>query len=80
MNIGFISTRIAGTDGVSLEIAKLAAILRRLGHRVLLLRRRVGRVAAPGLLVPEMHFTHPEARVDPRPLLRHDRRRSPGLH
>jgi len=32
MNIGFISTRIAGTDGVSLEIAKLATILRRLGH------------------------------------------------
>ncbi len=26
MNIGMISTRLAGTDGVSLETAKLAAI------------------------------------------------------
>ena len=32
-NIGFVSTRLAGTDGVSLETAKLTIILERLGHR-----------------------------------------------
>jgi len=32
-NIGFISTRLAGTDGVSLETAKLTIILERLGHQ-----------------------------------------------
>jgi mannosylglucosylglycerate synthase len=61
MNIGFISTRIAGTDGVSLEIAKLAVILRRLGHDCCYCAGELDAWAAPGLLVPEMHFTHPEA-------------------
>jgi mannosylglucosylglycerate synthase len=61
MNIGFISTRIAGTDGVSLEIAKLAVILRRLGHGCCYCAGELDAWAAPGLLVPEMHFTHPEA-------------------
>ena len=31
-NIGFISTRIAGTDGVSLEIEKWADVLERNGY------------------------------------------------
>lgn len=61
MNIGFLSTRIAGTDGVSLEIAKLAVILRRLGHTCCYCAGELDAWAAPGLLVPEMHFTHPEA-------------------
>jgi glycosyltransferase involved in cell wall biosynthesis len=61
MNIGFISTRIAGTDGVSLEIAKLAVILRRLGHECCYCAGELDAWAAPGLLVPEMHFAHPEA-------------------
>ena len=30
--IGFISTRFAGTDGVSLETQKWATIFERLGH------------------------------------------------
>lgn len=60
MNIGFISTRLAGTDGVSLETAKLAAILRRLGHSVFYCAGELdGDV--PGLLAPEMHFTDPVA-------------------
>lgn len=61
MNIGFLSTRIAGADGVSLEIAKLAEILRRLGHECCYCAGELDASAAPGLLVPEMHFTHPEA-------------------
>jgi hypothetical protein len=31
-NIGFISTRLAGTDGVSLETAKWAEILEEMGY------------------------------------------------
>ena len=34
MRIGFISTRLNGTDGVSLEVEKWAVVLRRLGHDV----------------------------------------------
>ncbi len=61
MNIGFISTRIAGADGVSLEIAKLATILRRLGHDCCFCAGELDDSFQPGFLVPEMHFTHPEA-------------------
>jgi mannosylglucosylglycerate synthase len=61
MKIGFLSTRIAGTDGVSLEIAKLALILGRLGHDCCYCAGELDDTFAPGLLVPEMHFTHPEA-------------------
>ena len=62
MNIGFISTRLAGTDGVSLETAKLATICRGLGHQVFYCAGEFDGDGPPGLLVPEMHFTHPEAR------------------
>jgi len=56
MNIGFIATRLAGTDGVSLEAAKLAAVLRRMGHHIFYCAGELdGDV--PGLLVAEMHFT-----------------------
>lgn len=62
MNVGFISTRLAGTDGVSLETAKLATILRRLGHSVFYCAGELESEGPPGLLVPAMHFTHPEAK------------------
>ena len=61
MNIGFLSTRIAGTDGVSLEIAKLAVILRRLGHDCCYCAGELDDTFTPGFLAPEMHFAHPEA-------------------
>ncbi len=61
MNVGFISTRIAGTDGVSLEIPKLATILHRLGHNCCYCAGELDAAFAPGQWVPEMHFTHPEA-------------------
>ena len=32
-NIGFVSTRFAGTDGVSLEAAKWSETLQKSGHR-----------------------------------------------
>ncbi|MGC8782050.1 MAG: glycosyltransferase family 4 protein [Anaerolineae bacterium] len=63
MRIGFLSTRIAGADGVSLEIAKLATICRRLGHAVCYCAGELEPWLEPdGMLVPEMHFMHPEAR------------------
>ncbi len=55
MNIGFISTRLAGTDGVSLETAKLAAVLEKMGHEIYYCAGELD----PGknrFLVPELHF------------------------
>jgi len=34
MRVGFVSTRLAGTDGVSLETRKWADVAQRLGHEV----------------------------------------------
>ena len=61
INIGFISTRLAGTDGVSLETGKWAAIFERLGHKVYYCAGELD-PGLHGLSVPEMHFTHPEVR------------------
>ena len=60
MRIGFISTRLAGTDGVSLETAKLATVLARLGHECFYC---AGELAAdlPGLAAVELHFRHETA-------------------
>lgn len=60
--IGFLSTRLAGTDGVSLETAKFALIAQRLGHEVFYCAGELDADAPPGMLFPEMHFAHPEAR------------------
>ncbi|HHH41751.1 MAG TPA: glycosyltransferase [Chloroflexi bacterium] len=62
MNIGFVSTRLAGTDGVSLETAKWAAIFERLGHTVYYCAGQLERDGPPGLWVPEMHFAHPKVK------------------
>jgi glycosyltransferase involved in cell wall biosynthesis len=62
MNIGFVSTRLAGTDGVSLETAKLAKICRRLGHNVYYCAGELEDGGPPGHLAPSLHFTDPEAR------------------
>ena len=34
MRVGFISTRLNGTDGVSLEVEKWAKVLTRIGHEI----------------------------------------------
>jgi glycosyltransferase involved in cell wall biosynthesis len=60
MNIGFVSTRLAGTDGVSLETAKLAAVLRAVGHQIYYCAGEMdGDV--DGLLDPRLHFEDPTA-------------------
>ncbi len=63
MNIGFVSTRIAGVDGVSLEIEKIAEVLARLGHHSYYLAGELGPEAQPGMLVPECHFHHPDIAI-----------------
>ncbi len=58
--IGFVSTRFAGTDGVSLESAKWAAVLGREGHFCAWYAGRTDQPAACSLCVPEAFFGHPE--------------------
>jgi len=57
---GFISTRIAGTDGVSLEIEKWAAVLERNGYRCFYFSGENDRPEDRCRLEPEAHFLHPE--------------------
>ncbi len=60
MRIGIISTRLAGHDGVSLEAAKLATVLRRMGHEVFYCAGELDPDGPPGMLIPEIHFETPE--------------------
>ncbi|MBC8076386.1 MAG: glycosyltransferase family 4 protein [Chloroflexales bacterium] len=58
--IGFISTRLAGTDGVSLEVVKWVEVLTRLGHQCFFFAGELDWPEDRCLLAPEAHFTHPE--------------------
>ena len=58
MRIGFISTRLKGTDGVSLEVEKWSRLLSRLGHAVFFCAGELGGYASQGMLIPRMHFQH----------------------
>jgi mannosylglucosylglycerate synthase len=58
--IGFVSTRFAGTDGVSLETAKWATVLERLGHSCFYFAGECDRPADRSLVVPEAFYRHPE--------------------
>jgi glycosyltransferase involved in cell wall biosynthesis len=62
MNIGFISTRLAGNDGVSLETAKLVTVLRRMEHACFYCAGELEAGGPPGRLIPEMHFETDENR------------------
>ena len=59
-NAGFISTRIAGTDGVSLEIEKWADVFEKEGFTCFYFAGELDRPAERCYLVPEAHFTHPD--------------------
>jgi glycosyltransferase involved in cell wall biosynthesis len=61
-NIGIVSTRIAGTDGVSLEIEKWADVLEKEGFTCFYLAGALDRPPERSFLVEEAHFTHPEIR------------------
>jgi mannosylglucosylglycerate synthase len=57
--IGFVSTRFAGTDGVSLETAKWAAVLERMGHTCAYFSGQCDRPDEKCYLVPEAFYRHP---------------------
>lgn len=61
-NVGFISTRFAGTDGVSLESAKWAEVLWEDGHVSYWYAGQLDRDPAISLCVPEAFFQHGEVR------------------
>src|SRR5260221_2847965 len=58
--LGFISTRLAGTDGVSLETAKWAHILTALGHECFCFAGVTDWSSERSYIVPEAHFLHAE--------------------
>jgi len=58
-NIGFVSTRLAGTDGVSLEVAKWANILEDEGHHCFYMAGELDKPNQRSLLAKEAHFEHP---------------------
>jgi len=58
--IGFVSTRLAGTDGVSLETVKWSNILTDLGHECFYFAGESDWPEERTCLVPEAHFKHPE--------------------
>ncbi len=57
--IGFVSTRFAGTDGVSLEAAKWSHVLEEDGYRCYWFAGELDRDEASSFLTPEAHFKHP---------------------
>ncbi len=62
-NVGFISTRIAGTDGVSLELEKWANIFEKFGLTCFYFAGELDRPQERSYLVEEAHFTHPEIKA-----------------
>lgn len=62
LNIGFISFRFEGTDGVSLETAKWAQILEEIGHRCFYFSGLSDRPDDRSMVVPEAYFRDPEIR------------------
>lgn len=56
MRIGFISTRLNGTDGVSLEVEKWSKVLHRMGHEIYYCAGELGGYAANGVIIPKLHF------------------------
>jgi glycosyltransferase involved in cell wall biosynthesis len=57
---GFVSTRLAGTDGVSLEAAKWSSVLERLGVQSVYFAGQLDRPAEKSRLVPEAFYRHPD--------------------
>ena len=60
LNVGFVSTRFAGTDGVSLESAKWAEILWESRHMSHWYSGMSDRDPGFSMTVPEAYFKHPE--------------------
>lgn len=61
-NIGFISTRLAGTDGVSLETTKWVDVLEKEGFSCYYFGGELDTPPEKSYLLKEAHFKHPEIR------------------
>lgn len=59
-NVGFIATRFAGTDGVSLETAKWVTVFQRQGFRCFFFAGELDCPPDCSYLAEEAHFTHPD--------------------
>ena len=59
-NIGFVSTRFAGIDGVSLEAGKWSEVLEKHGHQCFWFAGELDRSPEKSLLEPKAHFKHPQ--------------------
>jgi len=58
-NIGFVSTRFAGTDGVSLETEKWSQFFEQIAFNCFYFAGEVDRPPQQSYCVPEAHFQHP---------------------
>ena len=59
-HIGFISFRLAGTDGVSLETAKWATVLEQAGFESYFMAGELDTPPEKSFLEEKLHFQHPE--------------------
>ena len=57
-NIGFVSTRFSGTDGVTLEASKWADVFTKNGHNCFWFAGKLDRDMEKSLLVPEAYFQY----------------------
>ncbi len=62
LNVGFISFRIAGTDGVSLETMKWVEIFNRFNANSFFLSGELDTPPEVSMEAEEMHFQHPETK------------------
>jgi glycosyltransferase involved in cell wall biosynthesis len=80
---GIISTRLAGTDGVSLEAAKWASVFEEEGFTCFYFAGELDRPQERSYLAPEAHFTHPKVQEIQREsfgVTRRDRSLSQKIH
>lgn len=71
-NIGFLSFRLAGTDGVSLETDKWATVFERMGHDNYFCAGELDTPEERSLLLPKAHFNHDEVKEIQRQLFNTD--------
>lgn len=62
VNIGFISFRFQGTDGVTLETSKWAEVFEEMGHKCFYFSGLSDRPSDRSMIVKEAHFLDPENR------------------
>ena len=85
-NIGFISTRFAGTDGVSLETEKWARVFEKERFHCFYFAGELDRDSTQSFLVPKAHFMEPEIRrifnvaFEPHSIGARDRRLTTQIH